>query len=137
MPSATRGEAGRGIELVGRDEADDQAVLAVRSDARLERHARRRLGGPGPGGGSRRPGDLPPGDSVRPDATIAVRVGGSHALPQAAADVRVMERLEDAVGVAEEIHVVAAGTAPAIDEVVRRSCAAARERLDGAADAEA
>ncbi len=112
------------------DEPDHQPVLVGRPEARLERHARPGLRSPRPRCGRGRGGDAPPDDRVDVDTTAAVGVPDPHPLLQASVDVGVVERLEDAVGMAEEIDIVPAGTSPPIGQVVRWLRPGARERAD-------
>ena len=96
-------------------------------DAGLEGHRRHALRGPGPLGAGRRAGELPPPDDVDVDPAGRVGVPGLHADREPARDVRVVEGLEHAVGVAHQVDVVGARAAPA----VHVGCRAGRLRSHG------
>ena len=131
-----RGPRAAGPLAVDLGQPHHQAVLAVRADARLERHRRRRQRRPRPARRCRRLDDLPPPHGVRAHLAVRVRVDRLQAPLEPAADVRVVERVEHAPRVAQEVDVVRARAAPAVDVVVGLARAAAGEPRDRPVDAQ-
>ena len=114
---------------VGAIEAHDQPVAIVRADAGLEGHRRARLGGEGEVAGGRQD-HPPPGDPVAMNDPVAVGVRHGHPALEATSHVQVVEAPERPARMGEQVDVVPAGTAPAVDGHPGRLRARAREPGD-------